>query len=104
MAQHDVDFDVAAARAWKREVDNEIIKVEGLLDRLAAVTAELPDDDDTVLQKLKEIGDMERTAWKGMCNVFKEVGNALGELINGREKKIQDMSDKASAHKSSFHL
>lgn len=104
MASHDVDFDVAAASAWKMEVEMELGKVEQVLSEVSEQCTTIPGEQDTIMKGIEEVGKVMHDSWNTLCNGFQQMCSKFGELIKNREASINKVAESFEALKNSHHL
>lgn len=100
----DREFDVAMAKAWETEVNNELQAVSGLLVRVGTVCQSDPVEDDRILKEIYETGEKIINATGELKRQFDETIEAMNKIINEVEKSIREGLEKLGEFASTFHL
>ncbi len=100
----DREFDIAMAKAWETEVNNELQAVSGLLIRVGTVCQCDPVEDDEIMKKIYETGEKINNATEELKRQFDETIEAMNKIINEVEKSIREGLEKLGEFASSFHL
>ena len=100
---YDVDFDVALARNWKADVENELAQVKKVLMHVATECQTNPGEDDTIMQGIQAVGDALNAAWTGIFDGFQKIFDFFADLITGRERGINESVDAWQEVQDSYH-
>lgn len=86
---NNIDMDTALAKAWRREVDAEIVQVEEVLRRAAAELNTLPHEEDTLLKMIDETSRELSDKWERLIATFNEVE----EITKGIVQKVVETGE-----------
>lgn len=101
---NDIDFDVEAARHWGIEVQDELMRVEKLLQDVSKECSIPPGEDDTIYQGMNAIGKELNSAWDVLCAGFRGMCNLFNDLVNKREEYFTIVTNSLENFKSSIHI
>lgn len=104
--EYDVKFDVASAKSWREEVENELQQVEKLLDDVAAECEKAPDgsEPDSITQDIIDLGKVVGESWGILCKGLFSICDLFVDIISGREETINKVSGDIQDYKGSHHL
>lgn len=104
--EYDVRFDVASARSWREEVENELQQVEKLLNDVAAECEKTPDgsETDTITQDIIELGQVVGESWGVLCKGLFAICDLFVDIINVQEETINKVSGDIQDYKGSHYL
>lgn len=91
---------IEEARQLKIDIENEFAQVDQLLNQVADCCSADPAEDDTIMQKIDEVGKFMDEKYKEMKKAFDKAMDALGDIINEMGKWIQKRMEELEEYKS----
>lgn len=89
----DISIEVAAAQAWKREVDVEVAAVKRLLNDVALECQEIAGSDDSIMQAIESAGKVLEDAWGKLIGGFEQIGAKIDEVFKKYHESGNAMVD-----------
>ena len=78
---YNLDMDTERAMVWKRKVDQELLEVQKLLEKVDAECKNIPLNDDPIMKSIEGVANELAERWKILSKTFNEVQDNLEKMI-----------------------
>ena len=96
----DISFQEADIENLRASIDDETSAVRQLLKSVYEETSKSPEEDDTILTTICDIGSKLDDAWNNLCNGFDQVSGKLKEIIGKYSTTANNRKDAAGGMKT----
>lgn len=103
MGNYNANVDLEELKKWKVKADEELKKVEKVLEEVSAVFRECAGDD-TIYGCFRKLGIGIADAWLGLVDTFKHVSDEADKLIKGIHKGVAKAVEHIRKFADWFHL
>ena len=97
MAQEKMNIDEAKAKMWISDVEDEISQVKAILRDASNALIEVPGENDTIIQGLVRLGEIQQKAWDTITDKFEKAGEEVKRVIGIISNAISEAVDDVDA-------